>query len=450
MSGELADLERIYREDLEWLFKVRRFGSKLGLEYVSHLLAQLGDPQNDFRSIHITGTSGKGSTTAMVASILREAGFRVGMFTSPHLTTFTERIQINGRRISVEDVVRLLDVIRPICEEMAEDPLLRHPTFFEIVTAMAFRYFSEAEVGFAAVEVGMGGRLDATNVVKSLVSVITNVSLEHTEVLGDTVLEIAEKKAGIIKGGGVLVTATADEEVYNLFKRVSEEVGSRIFRVGDDLRFERIRSSQEGQSFRLRGLFDTHYELSIPLLGEHQLLNAAAAVGTVEALRFHGIEVSKEAIERGLANVHWPGRMEVVQTHPTVVLDGAKDEEAARAVKETLLRYFKYDRVVAVVSMSSDKKITGMLEQLAQAVDYFVVTAHGVMGRAADPSLIAEELSRLSKGHEIVENVKEAVRKAINLAGEDGMVIVVGSVFLVGEARELWHEPDDPLHHLEK
>jgi len=141
LSGELADLERIYREDLEWLFKVRRFGSKLGLEYVSHLLAQLGDPQNDFRSIHITGTSGKGSTTAMVASILREAGFRVGMFTSPHLTTFTERIQINGRRISVEDVVRLLDVIRPICEEMAEDPLLRHPTFFEIVTAMAFRYW---------------------------------------------------------------------------------------------------------------------------------------------------------------------------------------------------------------------------------------------------------------------------------------------------------------------
>jgi len=381
----------------------------------------------------------------MVASILREAGFRVGMFTSPHLTTFTERIQINGRRIPVKDVVRLVDVVRPICGAMAEDPLLRHPTFFEIVTAMAFRYFSEEEVDFAAVEVGMGGMLDATNVVKSL-----DVSLEHTEVLGDTVLEIAEKKAGIIKGGGVLVTATADEEVYNLFKRVSEEVGSRIFRVGDDLRFERIRSSQEGQSFRLRGLFDTHYELSIPLLGEHQLLNAAAAVGTVEALRFHGIEVSKEAIERGLANVHWPGRMEVVQTHPTVVLDGAKDEEAARAVKETLLRYFKYDRVVAVVSMSSDKKITGMLEQLAQAVDYFVVTAHGVMSRAADPSLIAKELSRLSKGHEIVENVKEAVRKAINLAGEDGMVIVVGSVFLVGEARELWHEPDDPLHHLEK
>jgi dihydrofolate synthase/folylpolyglutamate synthase len=442
---ELADLERIYREDTEWLFTVRRFGSKLGLEYVSHLLAQLGDPQNDFRSIHVTGTSGKGSTTAMVASILREAGFGVGMFTSPHLTTFTERIQINGRRIPVEEVVRLVDVVRPLCEAMAEDPLLRHPTFFEIVTAMAFKYFSEEKVEFAVLEVGMGGRLDATNVVKSLVSVITNVSLEHTEVLGDTVLEIAEKKAGIIKEGGVLVTATTDEEVYDLFRRVCEEVGSRIFRVGDDLRFEKILSNQEGQRFRLEGLFDTHYELSIPLLGEHQLLNAATAVGAVEALRFHGVDVPPDAVERGLANVCWPGRMEVVQARPTVVLDGAKDEEAARAVKETLLSEFKYERRVAVVSMSSDKKITGMIEQLAQAVDYFVVTAHGVMGRAADPSLIAKELERLSKGHEIVEDVKDAVRKAIDLAGEDGMVIVVGSVFLVGEARELWHEPDDPL-----
>jgi dihydrofolate synthase/folylpolyglutamate synthase len=236
--------------------------------------------------------------------------------------------------------------------------------------------------------------------------------------------------------------------VYYLFKRVSEEVGSRVFRVGDDLRFERIRSSQEGQNFRLRGLFDTQYELFIPLLGQHQLLNAASAVGAVEALRFHGVEVPKEAVEKGLANVCWPGRLEVVQARPTVVLDGAKDEEAARAVKETLMRDFKYDRVVAVVSMSSDKKITGMLEQLAQAVDYFVITAHGVMGRAAHPSLIAKELRQLSKGHEIVEDVKEAVMKAINLAGEDGMVIVVGSVFLVGEARELWHAPDDPLHHL--
>jgi dihydrofolate synthase/folylpolyglutamate synthase len=198
----LTDLERKYREHIAWLFVVRRFGSKLGLVYVRHLLAQIGDPHEDFKSIHVTGTSGKGSTTAMVASILREAGFEVGMFSSTHLSTFTERIQVNSRQILVEDVVRLVEEVRLICEEMAGEPELRYPTFFEIITAIAFKYFSEEGVDYAVLEVGMGGRLDATNVVKAQVSVITNVSLEHTEVLGNTVLEIAEKKVSIVKEGG--------------------------------------------------------------------------------------------------------------------------------------------------------------------------------------------------------------------------------------------------------
>jgi dihydrofolate synthase/folylpolyglutamate synthase len=445
MGDDVTGLERSYREDMEWLFTVRRFGSKLGLDYVSHLLSRIGDPQDDFRSIHVTGTSGKGSTTAMVASILSEAGYKVGMFTSPHLMSFMERIVVDGRKISAEDVVRLVSLIRPVAEEMAADPQLRHPTFFEIVTAMAFEYFAEEDVEFAVLEAGMGGRLDATNVVKALVSVITNVGLEHTEVLGDTLLEIAEKKAGIIKKGGALITATADDEVFHLFTEICRRVGSRIFRVGDDLSFEKIQSDHDGQRFRLEGLFDTYGELFIPLLGEHQLLNAASAVGAVEALRFYGVEVPRDAVEGGLASVRWPGRMEIVQTRPLVVLDGAKDVDATRAVKETLLNDFDVDRVVAVVSMSSDKKIAGMIEQLAQAADYFVITAHGVMGRAAEPSLIARELERLSKGHEIVEDIKDAVRRAIHLAGEDGMVIVVGSIFLVGEARELWYELSDPF-----
>ena len=282
MSGiGLTDLERKYREHIEWLFAVRRFGSKLGLDYVRHLLAQIGDPHEDFRSIHVTGTSGKGSTTAMVASILREAGFDVGMFTSRHLSTFTERIQVNGRQIPVEDVVRLVEELRPICEEMDGEPELRHPTFFEIITAIAFKHFSEEDVDYAVLEVGMGGRLDATNVVKAQVSVITNVSLEHTEVLGDTVLEIAEKKAGIVKEGGVLITATADDEVYRLFQEICDGVGSRIFRVGTDITFQKLDSSYEGQVFKLKGLSRSYDELTIPLMGEHQLLNAASAVGAV-------------------------------------------------------------------------------------------------------------------------------------------------------------------------
>lgn len=452
VSGENAfpDIERSYREAIEWLFAVRRFGSKLGLEYVGHLLGLISDPQDDFRSVHVTGTNGKGSTTKMVSSILSEAGFKVGMFTSPHLSTFTERIQVNGRHIPVADVLRLVNLIKPLCEEMEADPGLRHPTFFEIITAMAFKHFSEQGVDFAVLEVGMGGRLDATNVVKGLVSIITNVSLEHTEILGDTVLEIAEKKAGIIKEGGVLVTATQDDEVYALFEEICADVGSKIFRVGRDIKFERLSADYEGQRFRLEGIRDKYEELSLPLIGEHQLLNASAAVGAVEALGFHGVDVPREAIERGLGKVKWPGRMEVVQRNPLVVLDGAKDVEAMKAVKETLLSEFSSERLVAVVSISSDKKIPQMIRELSQAVDRYVVTTHGVMGRAADPSLIVGEAEKYGKPSEIVPDVKEAIGRAMELAGEDGMVIVVGSVFLVGEARELWFEPKNPFTHLER
>jgi len=286
--------------------------------------------------------------------------------------------------------------------------------------------------------------------VKALVSVITNVSLEHTEVLGDTVLEIAEKKAGIIKEGGVLVTATRDDDVYALFERICAAVGSRIFRVGTDIKFERVSADYEGQRFRLEGIRDKYEELNLPLIGEHQLLNAAAAVGAVEALGFHGVDVSKEAIERGLGNVKWPGRMEVVQRNPLVVLDGAKDVEAMKAVKEALLGEFSYERLVAVVSISSDKNIPLMMGELSQAVDRYVVTTHGVMGRAVDPTLIVEEADRHGKPSEIVPDMKDAIGRAMELAGDDGMVIVVGSVFLVGEARELWFEPQNPYAHLER
>jgi len=436
-------MESRYREAVDWLFHIQRFGSKLGLKYVSHLLGLIGNPHERFRSIHLTGTNGKGSTTAMVASILGSAGFRVGMYTSPHLSSFTERIIVDGRQIPIEDVVRIVSEIRPFVDEMDRDPSLRHPTFFEVTTAVAFKYFSEQKVDFAVLEVGMGGGLDATNVVQSLVSVITNVSLEHTEVLGKTVLAIAKEKAGIIKPGGVLITATADDEVYALFREVCLRTGSRIFRVGTDIAFRKLSSGLEGQRFKLDGLVHRFDELFVPLLGDHQLLNAAAAVGAVEALVYHGITIPKESIRQGLERVRWPGRLEIVQRHPLVVLDCAKDPEATRAVKEAVLREFRYGRLIAVVSISSDKDIPAMIEQLAQAADLFVITAHGVMDRAANPARIAEEVEKHSKPYEMVKDAKGAVRRAIELAGENDMVLVVGSVFLVGEARELWFEPSN-------
>lgn len=436
--------EMSYKEAIEWLFGIQRFGSKLGLKHIRHLLGQVGDPQDRFRSIHVAGTNGKGSTAAMVASILGAEGYRVALFTSPHLSSFTERIVVDGRQIPVDEVVRIIAELKPYADQMSRDPELRHPTFFEVITAMAFKYFAEQGVDFAVLEAGMGGRLDATNVVHSLVSVITNVSLEHTEVLGRTVLEIAEKKAGIIKEGGVLITATQDDDVFRLFEEICERTGSRIFRVGKDIRFRKLSSSLEGQSFQLDGLLNGLDELFIPLLGNHQLLNAASAVGAVEALSFHGITISRKAIVDGLRRARWPGRLEIMRRRPLVVLDCAKDIEAARAVKEALLGEFTYERLIAVVSISSDKNIPAMIEQIAQAADLFVITAHRVMGRAADPSLIAKEVERHSKPYEIVDDVKDAVRRGMELAGEGDMVIVLGSVFLVGEARELWFGPAKP------
>jgi dihydrofolate synthase/folylpolyglutamate synthase len=353
------------------------------------------------------------------------------------MSSFTERITVNEQQISFQDVVRIVNVIKPLVEQMARDPNLRHPTFFEVVTAMAFKYFAEKRVEFAVIEAGMGGKLDATNVVHSLISVITNVGLEHTEVLGDTVLEIAEKKAGIIKEGGVLITAT-ENEVFNLLEKVCKSVGSKIIRVGKDIKFNKLQSNLEGQRFQLDSVMNKFDELFIPLLGDYQLTNTATAVGAVQALQYHGVKVSKEAIENGLKNVNWPGRLEIMHRHPLLVLDCAKDPEAARAVIDTVPNIFDYERLIAIISISSDKNISDMIKHLAKVTDLFIITSHNMVERAADPSHLAKEVQKHAKAYEIVNGVKDAIKRALEQACENDMVLVVGSVFLVGEVRKIW------------
>jgi dihydrofolate synthase/folylpolyglutamate synthase len=264
------------------------------------------------------------------------------------------------------------------------------------------------------------------------------VSLEHTESLGKTVLEIAKEKAGIIKADGTLITATEDDSVFTLFERICKEHHSKIYRVGKDITFRRLSSSLDGQSFQLSGLMNHFDELHVPLLGYHQLLNAACAVGVVEALSFCGVAVSTDAIDEGLRKVKWPGRLEIVQRDPLVVLDCAKDPEAARALKETMLNDFVYDRLIAVVSVSSSKNIPEMIAQFSQIADQFIITSHKVMGRAASPFEIAKEIKKYSKPYEIVIDAKRAVSSALRIAGRNDIVCVAGSVFLVGEAKEFW------------
>jgi dihydrofolate synthase / folylpolyglutamate synthase len=431
-----------YQDAVNWLFQVRRFGPDRTLDPIFRLSGLLGNPQNRFKSIHIAGTNGKGSTSAMIASILRATGFTVGLFTSPHLERFTERIVVDGEEIPERDVVRLTRLIRPLVEKLDSQPQRVHPLFFDIVTAMAFKYFEARHVDFAVLEVGLGGRLDATNIVNPLVSVITNISLEHTQVLGDTVLKIAYEKAGIIKPCSILVTATQDDSVYTLFEETCKHLNTEIHRVGGDITFRRLSQNLRGQSFEVDGLRGS-YTLYTPLLGGYQLYNAATAVGAVEALSRKNIEVSETAIARGLAEVRWPGRLEVMQEHPLVVLDSAKDAEAMRALAEAV-KDIPHKRLVAVVSISGDKNISEMIRSLSPVVDRFIVTSHTVMGRAAERERIGKEAERMGKPWESIERVKDAVEMAISCSGKGDMVLVTGSVFAVGEARRRWTKSGRP------
>jgi dihydrofolate synthase/folylpolyglutamate synthase len=422
-----------YAEALDWLFNVRRFGPERTLEPTRHALGLLGDPQLGFKSIHVGGTNGKGSTSAMIASILGAAGYRVGLFTSPHLERFTERIKVGGEEIPEEDVTRLLGRIRPVFEEMRGRGMpLR---FFDIVTILCFMYFRERRVDFAVLEVGLGGRLDATNVVDPLVSVITNIGLEHTEILGDTLELIAGEKAGIIKPGRPLVTATRDESVFRVFRARAEELGCRVVRVGYDTGYERLVMDLGGVRFSLHSLRGEYRGLATPLLGDHQIVNAATAVAAVESLAEYGFGVPEDAVRRGLRDVFWPGRLEVMSTSPLVVVDGAKDAEATLAVRRTVERDIPHRRVLAVVSISSDKKIPAMMRNICAMADTLILTTHGVMERAADPLYLASLASENGKPSEVLPVAEEAFARALELAGPGDMVLVIGSVFLAGAAR---------------
>ena len=427
----------------DWIFNLKLFGDvKLRLTVMEQLLARMGDPHKRLRTVHVGGTNGKGSTVAMVSSILESAGYRVGMFTKPHLTNFTERMSINGAQISEAKVIAMINGMMPAIEAVAA--AYQHPTFFEITAALMFKYFADEAVDFAVVEVGMGGRLDATNVVDALVSVITNISFEHTNILGDTIEQIATEKAGIVKEGSILITSSDDEAALKVFRDVCAARHASMFVVGKDIVFEKIKSGIDGQTFHIRTSYGRSFEaLHVPLLGEYQITNAAAAIGAIETLRMRGIEIPESAIREGLAKVRWPGRMEVMQRGPYVVIDGAKDVLATQTLAVEVPKIFKYDKLVLVVSISRDKKIDDMMRDLLAIADYVVATRHKVKGRAIEPAELANDAEAAGKPSTVVDDSKEAVREAIKIAGENGLVLVAGSIFVVGEARELWHPTVD-------
>jgi dihydrofolate synthase/folylpolyglutamate synthase len=429
-----------YTETIDWLFGLQRFGIKLGLENMNRMLRAFGNPHQDLKTVHIGGSNGKGSVAAFAAKIYQKAGYKVGLYTSPHLLDFSERIRINGNPISTDDVVRLTREIRAKQREVAgEDETLDSPTsvtcmtFFEFTTLMAFLYFAQSKVDLAIVEVGLGGRLDATNVIKPLVSVITTVGLEHQQYLGKTLVRIAQEKAGIIKPGVTMLTAVSQPHVIAVVRARCEELGTTMVRVRKDIRVRRGRE----KTFTYYGLSATYRNLTINVSGDYQPINAALAVGITEILKKQGFSVTEAALRAGLKQAAWPGRLEQVQTRPSVILDGAHNVQAIRRLSSELKSNYRYQRLFLVIGIMEDKPIKPILRKLVD-LGTRVIFTRPKLDRAASPSRMLSYVNDKREKIEVVEDVKEAVRKAMSWAYHDDLVCVAGSLFAAGEARELF------------
>jgi dihydrofolate synthase/folylpolyglutamate synthase len=407
----------------------------LNLSRVEDLLAALGDPHQAFAVVHIAGTKGKGSTAALVEAAVRAAGYRTGLYTSPHLHTFRERIRVAGRMITPEDVVALVEEIQPLIERMPDT------TTFEAITAIGFLHFARQGVEVAVVEVGLGGRLDATNVVTPEVSVITSLSLDHTYLLGDTLAEIAYEKAGIIKPGVPVVMAPQKDEGRRVIEAVSRERRAPLVEIGRDWTYTPGPVSLEGQSFTIARAADPPSPLSdtywIPLLGRHQLENAATAIATLAALRQRGFELPAEAIHAGLRSAQWPGRMEVLSRDPLVVTDCAHNPYSAQVLTEALGEWFPGRRWTLIFGASADKDIAGVLEALLPVTSYVIVTRSD-HPRALAPVKLADLVADLGGGAEISVGVDKALQQSLAVTGPDEGILITGSIFLVADAIESW------------
>ena len=370
----------------------------------------------------------------MISSVLQKAGYRVGLFTSPHLHTFRERVQINREPISAEDFAGAMEKVKPHVEEINAVGEHGYITTFEALTAMALLYFAEKQVEALVFEVGVGGRLDATNVVRPEVSVITSISRDHTELLGETLPEIAGEKAGIIKEGVPVVVAPQVPEVEEVIGSIALERGSEMVNVGRESVWRALGHDDRGQSLLVRA-FEYEYRISMPLLGDHQQENAATAIAALGVLRQKGWHISDADVLDGFADLRWPGRMEELGRRPLVIADGAHNGDSARRLREALLKYFEFRRAVLVVGVSADKNVDDIASELLPLASTVILTKSRHM-RAADPADIADAFTRPDIIVETTGSVKEALERAREIASEEDLICATGSLFVVGEAIE--------------
>ncbi len=410
------------------------------LDRVTSLLDKLGAPQGRYPTLHVAGTKGKGSVSAMLASVAQASGQRVGLYTSPHLHTYRERIQVNGEPIAREVMGRLVGEIRPQVESIAG------LTTFEVTTALAFLYFAQEAVDLAVMEVGLGGRLDATNVIVPEVSVITSLSLDHTYLLGDTIGEIAYEKGGIIKPGVPVVVAPQQPEALEVLAGLSTEREAPLTVVGRDWSWETESRSLKGQVLRIRkqeeaSPFEGSYHLN--LLGDFQQENATVAVATIATLHSAGHSwATPEATQKGLAQVDWPGRLELLSRDPLLIVDSAHNPYSAQVLAETLRTLAPDKRWILIYGASNDKDIEGMLKALLPIVEHPIMT-RSYHPRAAAPSKLADICADLGEGAEIAVNPQRALEYAAQHLGPDKAILATGSIFLVADTREAWRKQNN-------
>lgn len=424
-----------YQEALAYLESLQVFGIKLGLERIQRLLELLDVPQVRYRTVHVTGTNGKGSTSAMIARILRQAGLRVGLYTSPHLSSYTERIRLDAQPIGEQEFADCLSTIKFYAEKMVAEGE-ECPTQFEVLTALALFFFAMKHVDYAVVEVGLGGLLDSTNIITPEVSVITNVALEHADRCGGTLAGVAEHKAGIIKAGVPVVTA-AEGLPLEIIRRKAEEMNADVFVLGQDFTVERLGFEEGQQKIRFHSdLLGTTDEASLRLLGAHQAVNAGCAM--MAAAWLHNMEagVTKEVVAEALRLVNWPARFEMLQIgEQQIIIDGAHNPTGARALRESLDEYFPAKERVFLLGILRDKAVEEILAGLLRPNDTVVVTRPDSK-RAAAP----EELARMAAGKaqhvESYADKEEALHRALELSNSERLLIATGSLYLVGALRE--------------
>jgi dihydrofolate synthase/folylpolyglutamate synthase len=423
-----------YKEALDYLYGLQKFGIKFGLGNSRAILSALGNPEKSFKSIHVAGTNGKGSTTAAIAYILRAHGLKTGLFTSPHLYNFTERIRINGEEIREEEVIRLTCKVKEIVQDTSFFPADFSPTFFEVVTAIAFLYFKGRSLEWAAIETGMGGRLDSTNVIMPEAVVITPIGIDHKEFLGNTLKEITMEKAGIIKDSRPLILGPQKDEALKILLNRAKEMSSPVYLYKRDFDSTLKEQTPEGIRFDYKSETLSLKDIFFPLTGDFQAVNVALAIKAAEVAGF----MDEEKIRKGLSQVSLPGRLELVARDPEVRLDGGHNPEAARALAHALKSIFlkKGRRLILLIGIMADKDIEGILKELLPLAAEAVFTAPAY-GRAASP----DELMKLAQGMGFTKgrlepSVARGLQKAKGLARTDDLILVAGSFYTAGEAKE--------------